>query len=151
MPDLVTHVSVAYFLRKPKGISRFTVIFFLGTILPDVLTRPIYVIFPNTYWFVYPFHTPLVLVLVSLLISYFFQERIRKAVFITLLLGVLLHLLLDLFQRSLFGTNYWLFPISDIDIQLGLFWQDDSLYAIPFLACIIFVREMFSLLRSWRK
>ncbi len=133
MPDLMTHVSAAYFLRKLPKISKCTVIFFVGNILPDILTRPFYIIFPGTYWFIYPFHTLFVLFLVCILISHFFEENVRKIVFFCLLAGVFLHLFLDMFQEHLTGVNYWLFPFSDIDVGIGLFGQDKSVYAIPFI------------------
>ena len=151
MPDLITHVSVAYFLRKPFRISAHTPLFFLGTILPDILTRPVYIIFPNLYRFVYPLHTPFTLILVCALISYFFEEKTRKVVFSSLFLGVLLHLLLDVFQKHLIGSNFWLFPFSDIDVGFGLFWQDDSVYAVPLLLLMIIVSKIFFSSRLSRK
>lgn len=147
----MTHVAAAYLLRKPLRISKYTVIFFTGAILPDILTRPFYILLPGTYWFVYPLHTPFILILVCLLISYFFEERIRKATFLALLSGVFLHLFLDLFQKHLIGVNYWLFPFSDLNIEIGLFWQDDSVYAIPFLLALITIIKTRSFMKRNRK
>lgn len=141
MPDLVTHMAVAHLLKKPLRVSKFEAVFFAGTVLPDVLTRPFSIIMPGSYWFVYPLHTPLVLVLVCLLISYFFEQGIRRAIFLALLTGVFLHLVLDLFQKHLVGVNYWLFPFSDLNVEIGLFWQDDSIYAIPLLLALIIILE----------
>jgi cell division protein FtsW (lipid II flippase) len=144
MPDLVTHVAAAYLLRKPLRISKYAAILFTGTILPDVLTRPFYILIPNLYWFVFPFHTPFLLTFVCWLISYLFEERVRRRIFMTLMAGVCLHLLLDLFQKNLIDANYWLFPFSDMKLSVGLFWQEHSVYAIPFLLAIIIVIEIFS-------
>lgn len=143
MPDLATHVAAAYLLRMPLRISRYSAIFFLGTILPDILTRPFYILFPDTYWFVYPLHTPYILILVCLLISHFFENTIRRSVFISLVAGVFLHFSLDLFQKHLIGVNYWLFPFSDLNIEIPLFWQDDSIYVLPFLLIAVFLAGIF--------
>ena len=151
MPDLVTHISVAYLAQKSFKASKYLAVFFAGTILPDILTRPLYIIFPGAYWFIYPLHTPFILILVCLLISYFFEEKIRKTIFISLLAGVFLHLFLDFFQEHLIGVNYWLFPFSDIDVGVSLFWQDDSPYAVPFLLIAIIAIEIVSLITRTRK
>ncbi|MFC1718855.1 hypothetical protein ACFL6S_34705 [Candidatus Poribacteria bacterium] len=72
MPDLVTHISAAYLVRRgTKSIAQAGALFYLGVILPDLLTRPVNILLPPLYWFVMPLHTPLALTMVCLLLSYF--------------------------------------------------------------------------------
>jgi hypothetical protein len=151
MPDLITHVSTAYFVKKAGGRSWPAAIFYFGTILPDILTRPFYVLFPGLYWFVYPLHTPLVILLVCSLISYCFERNLRKGIFLSLTAGVSLHFLLDLFQVHVNGSNYWLFPFSKVHIEVGLFWHDNSVYAIPFLLLGVAAIELSAMLKRRRQ
>ena len=148
MPDLVTHLSVGYLVRQgTKRIEQMVALFYLGTILPDVLTRPVNILQPRLYWLVMPLHTPLALTLVCLLLSYLFAETVRREVFLTLLFGVYLHLFLDLFQKSIGPAYPWLFPFSWRSFQIGLFWPEDSLVLLPvwgLLGILLVVKKLMS-------
>jgi len=151
MPDLVTHLSIAYLL---KTISKrwlffleFSIFFYFGTILPDILTRPLYILSPNVYWAVLPLHTPLPILFVCLSISYLFDERIRKGVFFTLVTGAYLHLFLDIFQKHIQPEVFLLFPFSWKSFNVGLIWPEESLYAIPFWIVIILGIKLMKRLR----
>ena len=144
MPDLVTHLSAAYFANKALKLTKYIAIFYLGTILPDILTRPFYILQPRLYWFVYPLHTPITLILVCLTISYLFEERIRKDVFISLSIGVFIHLALDVLPKHLIDKPRWLFPFSQWGFEIGLFWPDDSVYAVPFLLIGVIIVEIIT-------
>jgi len=131
MPDLITHFTAAYIIKIPRRWSRFRVPFFLGAILPDLLTRPVMILFPQTYYIVYSLHTPVATALACLLISQFFSEHIRKGVSTNLLLGVTLHYGLDFLQKHVITTYYWFFPFSWKTAELGLFWPEDPLRWVP--------------------
>lgn len=130
MPDLITHVCSAQLLRCVSRIGLFPV-FALGVILPDLISRPCHIIFPRTYWYVAPFHSPLVCVLYCALISLIFVPGIRRACFFSLSAGVGLHLLLDSFQKQMGPMYYWLFPLSWKSGSLGLFWPEEALFFLP--------------------
>ncbi len=149
MPDLVTHVSIAYFLYKwfHKG---YLELFLLGTTFPDLFTRPLFKIFPNSYWFWWPLHSLSGIVLICYLFSQFFIENERKQIFIVVLSGASLHIILDLLQKTTNVVGYaWLAPFNyDLDGDLGLFWGDQSLYIVPIWAIIfiiIGIRKLLSL------
>ena len=135
MPDLITHVAFASFFADKK--YRWVFFLFLGAVLPDV-TRLFFLFFPNShsaYWFFSALHSPVGLVLLTLLISFFFAPEIRKSAWRWMLYGIGLHLLLDIFQRHLSEFSYpWLFPFSFYGTGWGLFWPEDPLYVAPFLA-----------------
>jgi len=151
MPDLITHLSVAYLLRKRVKILKYSAVFYLGTILPDILTRPFYILFPNTYWAVLPLHAPIPLFFVCWLITYLFDEPSRRGIFISLASGVYLHLLLDFFQKHIEPEFLPLFPFSWEALEIGLFWPEQSLYAIPFWILLILVVELISRSRKLKK
>lgn len=133
MPDLITHTAVAYFAVRPFKLFPRQIVFFVGTILPDVITRPIYILKPDWYPFTVAMHTPAFCIVTCLLLAEFFSDTIRGSIRKMLLLGIALHFFLDLFQKHL-GMGYlWGFPFSWRSFELGLWWPEQSLYAIPIL------------------
>ena len=147
MPDLITHMAVSHIIRRPYEIIQkdktalpFRSLFYLGTILPDILTRPFYIIFPATYNWTYPFHTLLGMGLTILLISQFFDPSIRKRIFLNLTAGMVLHFLVDALQVQLHGNNFWLFPFSWKNFSYGIATAGQMIEYIPFwiVAIIIF-------------
>lgn len=143
MPDLITHSVAAYMIRNRKIEIDFLVIYLLGAILPDIVTRPFMIIFPQVSNFFHAFHTPTALILIVLLLSLFFESEIRPKVFKLLALGTLTHLFLDLFQNGVGDRGYsWFFPFSYYDFRIGLFWPEDSISILP-LVISIFIVDYF--------
>lgn len=141
MPDLVTHFAAAYFLKVPDRWSRFRVPFYLGALLPDLLTRPFAVLHSPVDYVVYSLHTPVASVIACFLIAQLFEREIRSGVRINLLLGISLHFALDLLQRHITVSYYWFFPISWKTFDLGLFWPEDSLKVVPVLVILLIIVE----------
>jgi hypothetical protein len=130
MPDLVTHLCAARILRRRVGAGFFP-LFALGAVLPDIPSRPLHIIFPATYWFVAPFHSPLVCLLYCALLSLAFVPALRKPAFLCLCAGTALHLSLDLLQKQVCPVYFWFFPLSWKSWGIGLFWPDWALMALP--------------------
>jgi hypothetical protein len=131
MPDLLTHVIVAQACRKGVQSGSLTAWFLLGTVLPDILTRPFNILFPSLFWFFMPLHTPTGLFFVCLSVSQFCPALRRRSAFYNLLGGATLHLLLDLFQKHIAGSYYLFFPFSWRSFEIGLLWPEESLYLLP--------------------
>lgn len=146
MPDLLTHYLTAKIITG-KSATRAISPFFLGTILPDVLSRIPSIVIINLFekydchldWFLAIFHSPLVLILICLLIAYFFEENLRKGVFKLLILGTALHLVLDMLQKTFTSHSgyLWFFPFSFKSFNIPFFWPDQSLYFIPILLIVL--------------
>lgn len=131
MPDLVTHVASAYFVVRSPRFRRYRIFFYLGTILPDLLSRPIHIMRPQWYAFSIAVHTPLFMLVSCLLLAELFPSFRRRTVFGYTFSGTLLHFLLDMLQRHLGDGYYWLFPFSWQSFELGLFWPESSSALIP--------------------
>jgi hypothetical protein len=129
VPDLLTHLIAAQLCRKGTRGHLLTAWFLVGTILPDVLTRPFGIAFPSLFFM--PLHTPVGLFFVYASISSLAPDSSRRSVFYNLLGGAALHLLLDVFQRHIAGSYYLRFPFSWWSFELGLFWPEASLYLLP--------------------
>ena len=148
MPDGLTHLAVGYIgvFRWLQG-SRL-VLFFLGSLLPDILLRGGRLLFTGhpqrdfLELYLVPFHTPVTGLLFCLALAQLFHPRIRKAAFTLLFGGCLAHFALDMLQRTINGNGFtvevldgyhWLYPFSWFDFQFGLFWAGDSPYALIIL------------------
>jgi len=92
--------------------------------------------------FVLPFHTPFVLLLVCILLSYFFEEKQRKNVFFALLFGSYLHIFLDISQRHVFDEYFLLFPFSWKTYEFGMLWAESWFYILPFLILLVTLNEI---------
>jgi hypothetical protein len=142
MPDLITHAAAAYFASRPDRYARHRAAFYLGTIIPDILSRPIYIIRAELFPYTVGIHTPVFLAAFCLLLSQFFSETIRAGICRFLLAGVGLHLLLDLLQSHLFGGYFWLFPFSWRSFEIGLFWPETLLSFAPLWIIMILLSEL---------
>jgi hypothetical protein len=134
MPDLLTHLIVGQAFWKGTRIDSLTFWFLVGTVLPDILTRPFNILFPSLYWFFMPLHTPVGLFFVCLSISQLCPAAGRRSVFYNLLGGAALHVFLDLFQRHIAGSYHLLFPFSWRSFEIGLVWPETSLFLLPIWA-----------------
>ncbi|HDQ44218.1 MAG TPA: DUF1624 domain-containing protein [bacterium] len=155
MPDLITHVAAAHLIRRPFERSgrdaenrRYRVLFYLGTILPDVTSRAVNIAFPSSMKWTLALHTPAgALVLIGIL-ALLFEPGMRKRAFGNLTAGAFLHFLLDTFQTSSTPVFFWLFPFSWADC--GLNWVDPGdlipwipvwLAGIGFLELVLYLRR----------
>jgi hypothetical protein len=142
MPDLLTH-SVAAYLTARRWFPRpAAILFIVGTMLPDVLSRPFYIVFPVLHWWVMPLHTPVGIAIVCWMIAGFFKIEDRKIIFIALLAGALFHFLLDAPQKHIAAGYFWLFPFSWTTYEWGLWWSEDSVKILPFVVLLIASVEM---------
>jgi len=149
MPDLVTHTAVAHLLRRSidlkkysRADSRLRVLFYLGTILPDILTRPWYILFPSTHDWTLPFHTPIGALLICALLALFFESRLQKRAFAWLASGTVLHFLLDGLQRQVVDNNLWLYPFSWKDFGYGFLWAGEIMRFIPVTLGLVVLLEI---------
>ena len=144
MPDLISHIGSGYLIGARFKKRGWMTLFLLGVILPDLTTRPLYILFESLYWYVKPLHTPVGLVLSCWLISALFIEQQRWYVFKALLAGSSVHLFFDLFQRHMHGGYALFFPFSWATWEFGLFWPETGLLLIPawllVIACVIIWR-----------
>ena len=140
MPDLITHVAGAYLVKRGIRIAGMASLFYLGAILPDLLSRPIHLIRPALFPSTQPLHSPIGVFLACWLISLFFRSDQRKTAFWLLWGGSIVHFLLDMLQKHLVGGYAWLFPFSFRLYSFGFIRPEDSLYFLPLtLAAVLIV------------
>jgi len=150
MPDLITHITISHLIRRPfdllssaQPLSSVHSLFYLGTLLPDLLTRPWYILFPVTRdWTVF-FHTPFGMLITSGFLALLFSPSLRRSVFLHLICGAGLHFLLDSLQKQITGNNFWLFPFSYANYSLGLAWAEEFMYYIPLWIMLVVLLELW--------
>ena len=146
MADLITHSCVAILLKVVTRTPHLAT-FVLGTCLPDFLGRvPAMGLTVVRWsapwvpeWTIYlwgPFHMPVGIVLTSFVASFAFPSASRRAAFLNLLGGGMLHIGVDVLQRH-FGVGYLLlFPFSEWDWEAGLIGSEDTVFLAPVLALV---------------
>ncbi|MEA1928149.1 MAG: hypothetical protein U9N73_08065, partial [Candidatus Auribacterota bacterium] len=139
MPDLITHVAGAYLVKKGFRITKFLVLFYLGSMLPDLVSRPFHILWPRTLFAAQAFHSPIGIFLICWMISLFFREDQRKPVFFLLFFGSMIHMIMDAGQKHLIGGYIWFFPFSIKTYTLGLFWPEDSVRFLPYTVLIVLI------------
>ncbi len=142
MPDLLTHSAAAYVASRRWFPRSGAILFVVGTMLPDMLSRPFYILFPALHWWVMPLHTPVGMVIVCWMLAGFFQANERRRVFGALAGGVLLHFLLDAPQKHIAAGYFWLFPFSWTTYEWGLWWSEDSIKIVPWVILFIVILEI---------
>ncbi len=147
MPDLTTHLAFTHLVSRPLRLGSVRLPLYVGALLPDLLTRPFYILYPPAYFVVYSLHTPLATAVVALLLAELCSQEIRRPVRTGLLTGATLHFALDLLQKHIGSGYYWLFPFSWKSFDLSLFWPEESLRWMPFLVVAALLVEGGILLR----
>lgn len=131
MPDLVTHTFAAWLLARPERWRTVRLFFFTGAILPDIISRPLYILQPHLQGYTVALHTPLFALLCALLLAEFMTPALRRPARLAISAGVLLHFTLDLLQSHLGAGYYWFFPFSWQSFELGWFWPEATVSWIP--------------------
>ncbi len=156
MPDLVTHITLSHLIRRPFNRQQKSertvplwILFYLGVLLPDLLTRPWYILFPVTKDWTAPFHTPVGLLATTALLALFFEPALRKQAFIHLSAGAGIHLVLDGFQKQVNGGNWWLFPFTWKQVRYGIAWPETFLHLIPvWIGAVVAVEIVLAMRRK---
>ena len=140
MPDLFAHFASGYLISYPNKFQRYSALFVLGAILPDVLTRIPEIVFERflglpVFHFFNALHTPVGVIFASYILSFVLVEKERKSAFICFLSGSLVHIALDLMQRQFYHAVYMpLFPFSMETFQWGIYHYNTSLtFFLPLL------------------
>jgi len=141
MPDLVTHTFSVYFFGLHPRSRRFRWIFYLRAFLPDLISRPLYILWPMWASYSVAMHTPLFVAIFCVLMAELFDAPLRSPVRLALWAGSGLHFLLDSFQRHIGAGYNWLFPFSWRRFEFAWFWPESSLVLVPVWITILAVVE----------
>ena len=144
MADLVTHMCT---ILLPGALvpSRWVPIAAVGAALPDLASRlPGEVLerahaagLPVPDWALMPWgmlHNPIPLVAVCTLVSLSFRPELRNRAWVSLMVGCMAHLVLDVLQdHHGHGYHLW-FPLHPLDWELGWLHSEATVGLAPGLA-----------------
>ncbi|MBS3122416.1 metal-dependent hydrolase [Candidatus Woesearchaeota archaeon] len=151
MPDLITHVLIGLIICELFNIRRKSLVI-LGSVLPDLVLKisllSFFIDFPmkEIKWLLIPFHTPVGLILLTIIIILFFRgEYILN--FLLISLGWALHLAADLTNKEVFiNQMLLLYPISWKSYELNIFWSNQYWYlmiiSLAIYLLIIFIKRI---------
>ncbi|MBI4860320.1 MAG: hypothetical protein HY815_08670 [Candidatus Riflebacteria bacterium] len=154
MPDLLGHVAVARLALELAGVAAVLergepasedarlACFYLGSILPDLVTRPFHILFPGCTAYVEVLDSPFCLALWALMLSQAFAGPLRRAALRCLSAGIATHVVIDLVQRHIAGGYMLLFPFSVATPTWGLLWPEQSVGLSLALAAVALVVEI---------
>jgi hypothetical protein len=144
VPDLTNHVLGAYIIGKALRVKDLDASYYLGAVLPDVVSRTGSILLPATAMHVDAMHAPVCIVATALAVGLCFERSIRGRIQRNLLLGAATHMALDLIQRQTVGGYPLLFPFSGARSTGGWIWSDQ----VPLLLVITAPLALFLYMRG---
>jgi len=131
VPDLATHLLAQTTINQLPWIRKIAPFTLLGATAPDLVKGFSRWATPAEKWWVYPFHSPLFMAILFYAVSLLFHEKDRPYVFAGGIIGVSIHVGLDLLQIHLIGEYFIFFPFSFQTVSFGLFPPEATLIWLP--------------------
>ena len=132
MPDAATHILIQILLNQFIMIRKILPYTLFGAVAPDLLKGFSRWFTPEYGWLFYPTHSPIFMLIIFYTISMLFHQKERLFLITGCLIGMIIHLLLDLFQINLGGGYYMpYFPLSFQRVSFGLFETETSIFWLP--------------------
>ncbi|NQT27217.1 hypothetical protein HQ585_17815 [candidate division KSB1 bacterium] len=158
MPDLITHVAISHLIKRPwdrahpgTHANAFCILFYFGTILPDITSRALNIAFPSTLKWTLALHTPAGTLLCCIILTLLFESSIRKRAFLNLMGGASLHYLLDTFQYATTPVFFWGFPFSWADSSLHILDAGDIVLFSPVWVFFVVLMEIIFYLFHYKQ
>lgn len=147
MPDWITHIAVAYTvcailsIRYREFNTPNTVLVLVGAVLPDFIKASLIFEFLgyNVWDYLWPIHLPVGSFILAGIISLLFQDK--RAAFLFLSLGVVVHFALDLLLFNVSGGIALFYPFYWGAWQLDLITTENiyvTLLAL-FTALVVYI------------
>jgi len=144
MPDGATHILVQIIYNRFINAKKLIPYLLFGSVAPDLFKAVSRIVKPQYEWLFSPTHSPLFMLVVFYAISLLFHQRERILLIKGCMIGMIIHLLLDVTQINYGGGDYMpFFPFSFYVISFGLIKTETSIYLLPLtLITTIFVLKM---------
>ncbi len=132
MPDGATHILIQIAINQFKVLHRCAPYALFGAVAPDLFKVISRLVSPKLGWAFYPTHSPIFMLVVFFAISLLFHQRERIPLIKGCMIGMIVHLFLDLFQINLGGGNYMpFFPFSFYSVSFGIIKTEASIFWLP--------------------
>ena len=138
MPDAATHILIQILINQFILIRKILPFTLFGAVAPDLLKGFSRWFSPEYGWLFYPTHSPIFMLIFFYTISMAFHQKERLFLITGCLIGMTIHLLLDLFQINLGGGYYMpYYPLSFQRVSFGLFETETSIFWLPVTILLI--------------
>ena len=138
MPDAATHILIQTIFNNLARLKHISPYALLGAIIPDLAKGIIRYVHPDIAWFFYPSHSPIYVLIFFYAISLLFVESERIYLIGGGMLGMIIHLILDVFQINLDGGHYMpFFPLSFYSVSLNIIKTESSLFFYQLLPLLL--------------
>ena len=132
MPDAATHILIQVIINQFVLVRKILPYTLLGAVAPDLLKAFSRWSSPEYSWLFYPTHSPIFMGIFFYSISMLFHQKERLFLITWCMAGMIIHLLLDLFQINLGGSYYMpFFPLSFHRVTFGLYETEASIFWLP--------------------
>ena len=140
MPDGATHILIQTIVNKFIKKNNLTPYLLFGAIAPDLFKAVNRIVAPQYEWFFYPTHSPIFMLIIFYAISLLFHKSERILLIKGCMIGMVIHLLLDLTQINYGGGNYMpFFPFSFYSFSFNIIKTETSLFFLPITALITLI------------
>lgn len=140
MPDLLTHLAAARLPAACLRDRRLAALLVIGTFLPDIAAKGLYWVLKVPDLYDTPTHTLIGVLLISYAASLFLEERLRKAGFVALAVGGVIHVGVDMLKMSFgVGGAYFFYPFSTWHDSIELIDPINVTVLLPFDLAILAV------------
>jgi hypothetical protein len=141
LPDLVTHASLTVLaIAAARRARRYLAPALLGSLLPDLLSRPLTMLGPATFDLGRALHAPLVTLAVAGALALAYPPGRRRAVAVAIACGCFAHQAIDLLQHTVDPGYPLLAPFSWRTFPQGPFHTEASLAVMPLLLLLAVVQ-----------
>ena len=132
MPDGATHILVQIIINRFIHANKLIPYLLFGSVAPDLFKVISRIVMPEYEWVFSPTHSPVFMLVVFYAISLLFHQKERVLLIKGCMIGMVIHLLLDLTQINYGGGDYMpFFPFSFYTVLFGLIKTETSIYLLP--------------------
>jgi len=144
LPDAATHLLIQIIVNQIQKLHAIFPYTLFGAIAPDIFKGFSRWAHPTEKWLFYPTHSPIFMLVFFYSFSLLFHEKQRYFVVLGGIIGMVIHLGLDLGQVNLGGGYYMpFFPFSFKRITFGLYATEASIFWLP-LTILVTILVMVS-------
>jgi hypothetical protein len=135
MPDLITHLVATHFISRTPNLFRnklldfynaYRLLIYLGTIFPDLISKPLAFLSWKLYNFSIALHSPFCVLIECFIFSQFIYIKNRKTTFGIMIFFSFFHILVDSLQEGINPGYQILYPFSFN--RYGFNWVSSEMY-----------------------
>jgi hypothetical protein len=152
MPDLITHLLATHFISRTPNLFRnkllsfyntYRPLIYLGTIFPDLISKPFAFLSWKLYNFSIALHSPFCVIIECFVFSRFFYTKDRKTTFRIMIFFSFFHIFVDSLQEGINPGYQILYPFSFKRYGFNLVSSEMYLQSLVILLVVAILIETY--------